>query len=234
MFDLSTITRETRSRAPKGIVYGPPGVGKSTFGASTGGLILDAENGLPAGIDVAHTPYYATWPEMKDCLDYLANHEHGFTAVVVDTVDWMLRRIEEHVSGVSNGLDNTLNKAKGGYGNGKQVLKNYAYQYLLPVLDKIVNRGVAVVLLAHATRRDLTALEGSVSERSMPQIHADLAETMIEWSDFVGAACLVGGVRSLVLQETPQLVAKNRYGIDKAVYLSWDALTAEILNNMRG
>lgn len=223
-FDLSSITRETKSRAPKGIVYGPPGVGKTTFGASTGGVIVDTENGIPQGLDALHTPYLDSWPKISECLSSIANVSEKPSVIVIDTADWMLRRIEEHVSGTdgsAKGMVSTLNKSQGGYGNGKQVLRNYVYQYLLPTLDKLVNQGTGVLLLAHTVRRELTNMEGATYERSMPAIHPDLSDVMIEWSDFVGAACIQGGQRTLILQETGQLVAKNRYGIVYPVPLNW-------------
>ena len=40
------VLNQAHVRAPKGIVYGPPGVGKTTFGANTHKpLIVDCENG---------------------------------------------------------------------------------------------------------------------------------------------------------------------------------------------
>ncbi len=232
-FDLRTITNSTTNRAPKGIVYGPPGVGKTTFGAC--GLIINAENGIPQGLVVDHTEYFSEWLEMRKCLDWLGEMNHNYGVVTIDTVDWMLRRMEEFVSGTdgtTRGMTSTLNKSQGGYGNGKLVLRNHVYQYLLPLLDKLVNNGVAVLLLAHTTRRELTTQDGAIYEKSMPKIHADLSDVFIEWSDFVGAACMLSGERALILQETGQLVAKNRYGITNPISLSWDALVSAITSKV--
>ncbi len=234
MFDPSTISLASGCRAPKGIVYGPPGVGKTTFGIASGGIVLDAENGIPNGVQCLHTPYLKEWPDIRAFLEYLVSCSELPAALIVDTIDWVLRRMEEHVSGTDStvkGLSATLNKAHGGYGNGKQVLQNYAFQYLLPMLDTLCNRGVAIILLAHATRRELTAVDGAVYERSMPQIHHAIADTMIEWSDFVGAAVKVSNQRQLILQETNQLVAKNRYGVSQPVPLDWNTFVSEITNN---
>ena len=229
----ATVLTQANMRAPKGIVYGPPGVGKTTFGANTTRpLIVDCENGA-AHVSCDRTPYLSSWPAIRQWLDALADGGHGYGTVVIDSVDWLLRRMEEHVSGVKDtefGMAQTMNRSHGGYGNGKQVLKNYVYQYLLPTLDKIVNSGVAVVLLAHATRHEVTSIDGVTVEKSAPDIHADLVNTMIEWSDFVGAARITGQTRELVLCETNQLLAKNRYGITAPLPLSWQALLSAISN----
>lgn len=227
-FDFSKITNEANSRAPKGIVYGPPGIGKTTFGHAANGLILDVENGIPTNLGATRTHYLPTWKEIKEFLDWFVVQPELPPALVVDTIDWLLRRVEEHVSGAEKSLDNSLNKSHDGFGNGQQILRNYVYQYLLPIFDKIVNRGTAVVLLAHTERRDMTSQEGATYERSVPQIHKTLANIMIEWSDFVGAATMQGGQRTLVLQETGQLIAKNRYGITQPIPLDWNVFVQAI------
>ena len=222
----STILTKANMRAPKGIVYGPPGVGKTTFGANTSKpIILDCENGA-AHVDCDRTPYLHDWVSIQDWLTALATTEHDYGTVVVDSVDWLLRRAEEHVAGVNGsetGMSQTLNRSHGGYGNGKQVLRNYIYQYLMPTLDAMVNKGIAVLLLAHATRREITTVDGITFEKSAPEIHPDLANAMIEWSDFVGAARIAADGRELILSETNQLLAKNRYGINSELQLSWHA-----------
>jgi len=222
----SPVLNQINLRAPKGIVHGPPGVGKTTFGAGSGGLIIDTENGA-AHVQCDRTPYLPDWPAIQQWLDALAAGGHQYGTIVVDSVDWLLRRAEEHVSGVdgsTTGMRQTLNRSHGGYGNGKQVLKNYVYQYLLPTLDSLVNADVAVLLLAHTTRREITTIDGITIEKSTPEIHPDLANTMIEWSDFVGAARMTTDGRQLILYETNQLLAKNRYGICDPLPLSWSAL----------
>ena len=220
------ILNQIHLRAPKGIVYGLPGIGKTTFGAGKGGLILDTEN-VASHVVCDRTPYLPDWPAIQQWLDALVIGGHPYGAIVIDSADWLLRRAEEHVAGVDGsaiGMRQTLNRALGGYGNGKLVLKNYVYQYLLPTLDRIVNSGVAVILLAHATRREITTIDGITTEKSAPEIHPDLVNTMIEWSDFVGAAHMAPGGRQLILNETNQLLAKNRYGISDPIPLSWLAL----------
>jgi len=228
----SAVLTQANLRAPKGIVYGPPGIGKTTFGAGAHkALIVDCENGA-AHVTCDRTPYLSNWPVIRQWLEALAKGGHGYKTVVVDSVDWLLRRLEEHVSGVKDtdhGMSQTMNRSHGGYGNGKQVLKNYVYQYLLPMLDSIVNSDMAVVLLAHATRHEVTSIDGATAEKSAPDIHPDLVGTMIEWSDFVAAARKdVNNVRELVLNETGQQLAKNRYGIESALPMNWDALMSAV------
>jgi hypothetical protein len=114
----AAILNEINLRAPNGIVYGPPGIGKTTFGAGSGGLIVDTENGA-AHVQCDRTPYLPDWPAIQQWLDALAAGGHQYGTVVIDSCDWLLRRAEEHVSGVDGtptGMRQTLNRAHGGYG----------------------------------------------------------------------------------------------------------------------
>ncbi len=228
------VLNETDMRAPKGIVYGPAGLGKTTYGAGADkAIIVDCENGA-SHVKCDRTPYLSSWDAIRMWLDELASGQHDYHTVVIDSIDWLLRRVEEKVAGVAgddNKMSNTLNRSHGGYGNGKQVLRNYVYQYLLPTLDAIVNRGVSVLLLAHSSRQTITNIDGIAFEKSTPEIHPDLMNTMVEWSDFVGAARMDNGHRQLVLNETSQLLAKNRYGITETLPLDWNALVTAINNS---
>ena len=58
-FDLSSITRGKRLRAPKIVVYGPPKIGKSTFAAS-------APNAVATNSPIQTNPMHAAQP--RTCL----------------------------------------------------------------------------------------------------------------------------------------------------------------------
>jgi hypothetical protein len=211
-------------------------VGKTTFGAGADRpIIVDCENGA-AHMPCDRTPYLPDWPSIRRWLDALATGDHPYATVVIDSVDWLLRRLEEHVSGVKDtehGMSQTMNRSHGGYGNGKQVLRNYVYQYLLPTFDMIVNARVAVILLAHATRHEVTSIDGVTTEKSAPDIHGDMVNTIIEWSDFVAAASKdTNGVRYMILTESSQQLAKNRYGVSTNLPLSWQALVEAMTANI--
>ena len=230
---LDNIITQAAPSAPKGIIYGSPGVGKTTFGATaTDSLIIDCENGAGA-IQCNRTPYLSTWEEIFRWLMVIERDRHPYKVIAIDSVDWLLRRIEEHVSGCSGKIDSTLNRSHGGYGNGKQVMKNYVYQILLPILDRIVGRGIAVLLLAHAKRTEVTDVDGITVEKTTPEVPDGYLNVMVEWSDFVCLARMdAESKRHLTTRETPRALAKNRYSMPEIIPFDWPSFTAAIAKGL--
>jgi len=230
---LETILVKPTPSAPKGIVYGPPGIGKTTFGASaTDSLIIDCENGAGA-IQANRTPYLSTWPDISQWLTAIEREQHPYQTLVIDSIDWLLRRVEEHVSGSTGKLDQTLNRSHGGYGNGKQVMKNHVYQILLPQLDRIVQRGIAVILLAHAKRSEITDVDGITTEKTTAELPEGYLNVFVEWSDFVCLARMdAEGNRVLITQETPRALAKNRYGMPETIPFDWLSFTGAVADGL--
>jgi hypothetical protein len=230
---LETIIVKPTPSAPKGIVYGPPGIGKTTFGATaTDSLIIDCENGAGA-IQSNRTPYLSTWPEISQWLTAIEREDHPYQTLVIDSIDWLLRRVEEQVAGSAGKLDQTLNRSHGGYGNGKQVMKNHVYQVLLPQLDRIVNRGIAVILLAHAKRSEITDVDGITTEKTTAELPDGYLNVFVEWSDFVCLARMDGdGNRVLVTRETPRALAKNRYGMPETIPFDWASFTGAVADGL--
>lgn len=231
---LDSVIAKLTPSAPKGIVYSAPGVGKTTFAASAeNSLIIDCENGAGA-VQCQRTPYLETWAEIELWLRFVEKEQHPYQVVAVDSLDWLLRRVEEHVSGsAANKLDQTLNRSHGGYGNGKQVLKNYIYRVLLPMFDRIVNRGIALILLAHAKRTDITDVDGVTIEKTSADIPDDFLNTFVEWSDLVCLASMdAEGNRKLTTCETTRALAKNRYGMPPEIPFTWKAFTGAIATGL--
>jgi hypothetical protein len=231
-----TLIKDLAPNAPKGILYGAPGIGKTTFAAKAdNSIIIDCENGAGA-VQCTRTPYLDNWTSIEVWLKQIETDQHPYKVMAIDSLDWLLRRIEEHVSGCAKDkLDQTLNKSHGGYGNGKQVLKNHIYRVLLPILDRIVNRGIAVILLAHAKRTDITDIDGVTIEKTTADISDDFLSTFVEWSDFVCLARMdIDGKRTITTSETNRALAKNRYGMPASIVFSWESFTSAIADGMEG
>ena len=226
----SLITR-TAPAPPKMIVYGQPGIGKTTFAASAGAILMDCENGAGAVPGLTRTPYLKAWPEMRRWLVEIAElpEDHSVGALAVDTIDWMVQRIVEHVvldldGKAANDITNTLGTAHGGYFKAREIVQNIVYRDLLPLLNAVADNGMPVILLAHAANTKLTTPEGHDQRLASPDLPHWIAPPFIEWADAVLYAHRDGEQRLLQTEGTNLVLAKNRYSLPAKLPLAWDAV----------
>jgi len=234
---MNSLIKTTTPAPPKMIVYGQPGVGKTTFAGSAGAILLDCENGAGAVPGLTRTPYLQSWPQMREWLAELATAPpDGVAAVAVDTIDWMVQRIVEHVvldlDGKAQGdITNTLGTAHGGYFKAREIVQNIVYRDLLPMLNAVADHGVAIILLAHAANTKMTTPEGYDQRLATPDLPQWIAPPFIEWADCVLYAHRQDDQRVLLTEGTNVILAKNRYGLPVELPLSWPALMQALTPN---
>lgn len=209
--------------APKAMIYGLPGVGKSTLASKfKNPLFLDFEGGLNY-FDVARTPQIA---DLDTFYEYLGELYHKTTreydTIIIDSVDWLVRKTVEKAAGITKKtLEETLNRSNGGYGNGKQVLENHIKTRLLPALMELNKKGYGIVLIAHADKKILMDAEGVDVEQISPKIDINTMNVFVEWCDNVLYLKKdAEGERVLVLESDNVALAKNRLGLTGEVKLS--------------
>jgi len=234
---MDSLIRTTHLAPPKMIVYAPPGTGKTTFAASAKAILVDCENGAGAVPNLARTPYLQSWPEMRKWLVELASKPpEGVPAVAIDTIDWMVQRIVEHVVVDLDGkspkdVTNTLGTAHGGYFKAREIVQNIVYRDLLPMLNALANSGLAIILLAHAANTKMTTPEGFDIRLAGPDLPQWIAPPFIEWADAVLYAVRDGDRRILKTEGSNVILAKNRYGLPAELPLSWSALMQALAGN---
>ncbi len=227
---IDSLITTTTPAPPKMIVYGQPGVGKTTFAASADAILIDCENGAGAVPGLKRTPYLQSWPQMRQWLVEIATTPpDGVSALAIDTIDWMVQRIVEHVvldldSKSAGNITNTLGTAHGGYFKARDIVQNIVYRDLLPMLNAVTDNGMAVILLAHAANTKMTAPEGFDLRLAAPDLPHWIAPPFIEWADAVLYASRDGDRRTLLTQGTNVILAKNRYDLPAELPLSWSAL----------
>ena len=118
----------------------------------------------------------------------------------------------------------------------------------------VIDRGMAVICIAHAKIEKFEDPESSAYDRYLPRLHKHAAALVCEWSDAVLFATRKfrtqsedagfnrkrtiahaigrdGGERILRCVGGPSCVAKNRYGISDELPLSWAAFVDAISRN---
>ena len=211
--------------APKLMLYGLSGVGKSSLAAKLKRpIFLDFEGGLNyLGVD--RTAQYLDLDEFyKDLVSLYREAESGkrqYDTIVIDSVDWMVRKVVEKAAGIDrHNLTETLNRSNGGYGNGKQVLENHIRTKLLPTLVALNKLGYGICLVAHADRKDLMDADGVDVERVTPKIDVNTMNVFVEWCDNVFYLKHINGERILVLEGNDNVLAKNRLNLTGEVKLA--------------
>ena len=211
--------------APKLMIYGLSGVGKSSLAAKLKRpIFLDFEGGLNyLGVD--RTPQYTKLEDFyDDLIDLYRKAEAGkqeYDTIVIDSVDWMVRKVVEKAAGIDkHNLTETLNRSNGGYGNGKQILENHIRTKLLPTLVALNKQGYGICLVAHADRKDLMDADGVDVERVTPKIDVNTMNVFVEWCDNVFYLKHVDGERYLVLEGDGNVLAKNRLNLTGEVKLA--------------
>ena len=220
------VIKQATPTAPKLMIYGLSGVGKSTLASKLKNpIFIDMEGGLNY-MDVARTPTLTSYASVLKVLGELFNiaeaGKREYDTIVIDSVDWLVRKVVEKAAGIDkNKLDETLNRSNGGYGNGKQVLENHIRTYLLPLLVTLNKQGYGICLIAHADRKVLMNSDGSDVEQIAPKIDVNTMNTFVEWCDNVFFLKRdISGERVLVLESDEVALAKNRPGLTGEVKLS--------------
>lgn len=235
------IITEAEPHKNKTMIYGLAGVGKSTLASQMDKpLFIDIEGGLNnlKAVRTSTISLYTTAVRIiteihKDKDTYLKDYQ----TIVIDSVDWLVRKAEEHASGVRTIDDKgqmhtdmtaTIGKANGGYGNGAKQLENHLRAQLLPALQTLIDDGFAICLIAHCEQKDLLDADGYRTSRISPKIDERYMNIFVEWCDNVFYLRNDGGERKLLLEGTDKILAKNRLGKVGEVSLN-DTTIQEIL-----
>lgn len=228
-----TIIKEAEPHKQKVMIYGNAGVGKSTLAAQMSRpLFIDVEGGL-TNMNVPRTPTIKRYPQAVQCINLIhkeaEEYKKDYDTIVIDSIDWLVRRAEEHAAGISTiddkGVEHrdmsaTIGKANGGYGNGNKQLENHLRAELMPALQLLVEDGFAICLIAHADRKDVMDPDGYNVTKVTPAIGERFMEAWVQWVDNVFYLKNNGGNRIILLEGTDNILAKNRLGKDGSVNLS--------------
>jgi hypothetical protein len=229
------IRRGKITRPQKAVVYGPEGVGKSTLaGRLPEPVFLDTEGGTHH-LDVARFDSAATWEEITSAVAQLGKSEHPFKTLVIDTADWLEKRLTEYLCRKAN----KESIEDFGFGKGWVMLAE-EFARFLHSLDALLDRGMHVVFLAHATVRKFEAPDQAGSyDRFELKLSKQVSPLLKEWADLVlfanyvtrtvekdnGKARGVGGKeRVLFANHAAAYDAKNRHGLPDKLAFTIEAL----------
>ena len=236
---LMNITRGKKPGAKKIIVYGPEGIGKSTFASKfPDPVFIDTEDSTK-DMDVARFDKPSSWEMLKSQVRYVIDHPETCRTLVLDTADWA-EQIETRAlldKFQKNGLEDF------GYGKGYTYSAEW-FGELLNLLSEVTERGINVVITAHAWLRKIELPEemGAYDHWEM-KTSKKVAPMIREWADMVlfanykvnvvnvdnqgatkGKNKAQGGRRVMYTTHTPFWDAKNRYGLPEELPLDYEQI----------
>ena len=243
------IVKGKQQRPRRVMLYGTHGIGKSSWAAQAPATVfLNLEDGL-ADIDCAKTEHLQSWERVVDALTWLAQQQHEFKTLAIDTVDWLEAIIHHQVA--SDAGKKSI--ADIGYGAGYKSAVVY-WDKLLTMLEWLRNeKKMNIILLSHcAVKKHQDPLSESY-DRYQPALHETASALLQEWCDEVLFASyrvytrkedqgygkertLAGGSgeRFIRTQETPAALAKNRLAMPPEIEFTWASYVGCVANHVGG
>ena len=236
------ITRANPNKPLRMVIYGTPGVGKTTFAAGAESpIVLPVEDGLGM-IEVDHFDKPTKLDEVMASLRWLLTEAHSYKTLIVDTADALEPLVHAQVC-------DSVRKENGekaesiedyGYGRGYVHAAN-EMRKLLGAFDYLrAERDMQIILVAHTRVGKVVPPDGESYDRWTIKLNEKSASLIIEWADVIGFAsfdkrmskekgamgktrniAIGDGTRSLRTQERPSFTAKSRFSIPEQMPLDW-------------
>lgn len=220
------ITRGLVFKPQKVVIYGPEGIGKSTFAAKFPDPIFIDTEGSTNLMDVARLPKPTSWTMILQMIDEVKKNPGCCKTLVIDTIDWAEQLCVDHVCAKyqKKGIEDF------GYGAGYVHVRE-EFGRFLNLLQDVIDVGINVVLTAHAQIRKFEQPNevGSYDRYELKlgkKTSSQTSPLVKEWADMVLFANYKvhvveidkkkkssGGARVMYTTHHPNWDAKNRHDL---------------------
>lgn len=189
------------------LIYGQPGAGKSTLGASAPGpvVVFDFDGGIRR-VNMAHRAEIITveineWSEVGQTL---ADQEMAtFNTIVIDTAGKMLSFMDKDIIAKSRDKNPIRSLTLNEYGIRKSMFNSF--------IQQILSMGKNLIFIAHEREEK----DGDV-KKIRPEIGGSSAGDLIKELDLVGYLQLIGNERVISFTPCERFYAKNACNLPPA------------------
>lgn len=240
MYDLKSVQKNDGVAAPRLMLYGVEGIGKSTFAAGAPSpIFILTEDGL-GSLAVDHFPIATSTNDILQAIKTLRNEDHKFETVVIDSVDWLEAVIQREI-------ENKYDAKDLAYGKAAMIAAEKWREILEGLTALRREKNMVVILVSHTTIKRFDSPEVEPYDRYQPKLQERSSAVLREWCDAVLFANYktiikkddVGfnktnnrgfstGERLMFTNERPAYMAKNRYNLPDSLPLSWSSFASAI------
>lgn len=232
------ITRGKRARAQKVVIYGPEGIGKSTFAAEFPNPVFIDTEGSTDNMDVARLDKPTSWTMLNNEIAFIKANPTECGTLVIDTIDWAESMAVADVCAQhgKKGIEDF------GWGKGYTYVQEEMGRFLNSLSD-LVDMGINVVLTAHAQIKKFEQPDemGSYDRYELKlgqKTSSKTAPLVKEWADMVlfanyktlvmttdnGKKKAQGGERVMYTNHRPAWDAKNRHGLPDELPFNYNGI----------
>lgn len=168
------------TRYPKILIYGLPGLGKSTLASEMPNPVFIATTDGLEGLSVRAFPVAKTAQDVRNAISYLMKEDHQFKTVVLDTLGWLEKLVHEEVCG-QLGLEFMTQSSMKSYPLAGKKLKE-----ILSSFDELNSkRKMMVCLIGHAEIQKFEDPSTASYDRYSLQMNEKVAALFMQDVDIV-------------------------------------------------
>lgn len=186
-----------------GMIYGEPGVGKTTLACSSDKpLLVDFDKGanIPFRGD---TVAVSSWEEVEnELMQYVK--DNGYKTVIWDTVDTAREYLKEYLIEMDK---NNGNKER--YNRDPRRLAVGMQDKMLPLINKYKRSGINLILLAHVDEKEINEVT-----QKRPLLSGKMGREIMNKCDYIAHLGWNNKTRVLTFNPSDTAYAKNRGNLE--------------------
>lgn len=245
--DLKSLSKPRADRPIIATIFSEGGMGKTTLAAMfPAPVFIRTEDGtasLVGNDDVALFPIAATVQDVLDGITALAEQEHKFKTLVIDSVSQFEKlAVKEILDSEPNPKAKNMAAAHGGYGKAYGMLDQKHQELREAVSYLASNCGMNVVFIAHATTEELELPDVDKYSRYTITLHknkqfdcthhytnnVDLVAfirlvTHVRGADGGKKRAISAGEREIICFPVASNVSKNRFNITEPLPFNFES-----------